>query len=98
MLSKAQKSATAPTPCLLANHLFAHAGSNAEYPSPSKAGGFQNCEPLKAAKQGRLRDPNSLRHLYGGTLSPQPELFESLVFFLLIADVVPNHLFIPANR
>ncbi len=64
---------------------------------PGKAGGFQFCEPLKAAKQGRSRGPNSLRHLYGGNLSPQPELLQSLVFLLLMPDVVANHLLVPAD-
>ena len=64
---------------------------------PRQSRGLSNCEPLKAAKRGRSRGPNSWRHLYGGNLSPQPKLLQSRVFLLLVPDVVANDLLVPTD-
>ena len=42
---------------------------------PRQSRGLSNCEPLKAAKRGRSRGPNSWRHLYGGNLSLLKKIF-----------------------
>ena len=40
---------------------------------------------------------DSWRHRFGGGLSPQSKLLQSLVFLLLLPDVVANHHLIPSS-
>jgi hypothetical protein len=42
--------------------------------------------------------PVTLSHLDGGRSLPEVESVQSLVFVLLVADVLPDHGFIPAHR
>jgi hypothetical protein len=69
--------------------------SVSKYP-PAKPGALE-CWPLKAAGQVADATPDYVATEVAG-LSPEIHLFRPLLLLFLIADVVPDHLFIPANR
>src|SRR5258707_3131086 len=56
------------------------------------------CEPLKAALTGALTRPRSLSHLKVAPLLPKLELIQSLVLFLLVADVLSDHRLVSTHR
>jgi hypothetical protein len=67
-----------------------HRWPSNENQSPGTAGAL-NCEPLKAAIEGRQRDPTTTRHRRGGPSPPHAELVQTRVFLFLLLDAAVAH-------
>src|SRR5208337_785784 len=62
---------------------------------PGKAGGLSRCEPLKGAEGDADASP-VYQAAYSSHSAPQIRLIQSLIFLLLVLDIVSDHFFVPS--